>query len=84
MILFTDLDGTLFNDNKEFTSGNRDAINRALDQGHQVVISTGRPLVSAKLQAETLQLDREGCYVIAFMIFLPERAFTKKRFPWTR
>ncbi len=66
MILFTDLDGTLFNDNKEFTSGNRDAINRALDQGHQVVISTGRPLVSAKLQAETLQLDREGCYVIAF------------------
>ncbi len=64
--LFLDLDGTLLNDQKEITDGNREAINRALAAGHKVVITTGRPLVSAVLQAEKLGLDGEGCYVIAF------------------
>ncbi len=65
-IFFTDLDGTLLNDQKEITSGNQAAIDQALCEGCKVVISTGRPLASALIQAERLGLTREGCYVIAF------------------
>ncbi|MCD7763936.1 MAG: Cof-type HAD-IIB family hydrolase [Lachnospiraceae bacterium] len=65
-IFFTDLDGTLLNDQKEITPGNQAAIDQALQAGHIVVITTGRPLASALIQAERLGLLREGCYVIAF------------------
>ena len=46
-LLFLDLDGTLLNDEKEITLGNRQALARALEKGHGVVITTGRPLKSA-------------------------------------
>lgn len=65
-ILFTDLDGTLLNDQKEITSGNQNAIDQALAQGHKIVIATGRPLAGAWPQAEQLGLTREGCYIICF------------------
>lgn len=65
-ILFTDLDGTLLNDNKEITSGNQRAIDEALARGHKIVISTGRPLASARVQAERLGLTKEGCYAITY------------------
>lgn len=65
-ILFTDLDGTLLNDEKEVTAGNHAAIDEALAHGHKIVISTGRPLVSAKMQAERIGLTREGCYAITY------------------
>lgn len=64
--LFLDLDGTLLNDQKEITPGNRAAIEAALAAGHQVVITTGRPLVSAREQARRLGLTGPGCYLIAF------------------
>lgn len=65
-ILFTDLDGTLLNDEKQITPGNQAAIDEALARGHIIVISTGRPLVSALIQARNLGLDKKGCYVIAY------------------
>lgn len=65
-ILFTDLDGTLLDDSKNITPGNQAAIDEALAQGHKIVISTGRPLASARIQAEKLGLTREGCYAIAY------------------
>ena len=43
-ILFLDLDGTLLNDRKEITAGNRRAIREALDRGHRIVVTSGRPL----------------------------------------
>lgn len=64
--LFLDLDGTLLNDRKEITPGNRTAISKALDAGHKIIITTGRPLVSAVGQAKALHLDRPGCYLIAY------------------
>lgn len=64
--LFSDLDGTLLNDQKEITAGNKIAISKALAEGHKVIISTGRPLVSAIKQAKILQLDGPGCYLIAY------------------
>lgn len=64
--LFLDLDGTLLNDRKEITDGNRSAIRQALAQGHKVVITTGRPLSSAIQQAELLGMTSPGCYLIAY------------------
>ena len=43
-ILFTDLDGTLLDDNKKITPENSAAIAGALKKGHKIVVSTGRPL----------------------------------------
>lgn len=65
-LLFLDLDGTLLNDAKEITEGNRQALERTLQQGHGVIITTGRPLKSALAQAVRLGLDKPGCYVIAY------------------
>lgn len=65
-ILFLDLDGTLLNDQKEITQGNKDALQGALNNGHRVVIATGRPLASAIIQNQRLGLAGEGCYVISF------------------
>lgn len=65
-LLFLDLDGTLLNDAKEITEGNRQALTRTLGWGHGVIIATGRPLRSALEQARRLGLDKPGCYVIAY------------------
>lgn len=65
-LLFLDLDGTLLNDEKQITPGNREALLNALDREHRVVICTGRPLSSARIQNDRLGLTRDGCYIIAF------------------
>ena len=65
-LLFLDLDGTLLNDAKEITPGNREALERTLQRGHGVIITTGRPLKSALAQARRLGLDKPGCYTIAY------------------
>ena len=65
-LLFLDLDGTLLNDRKEITPGNRAALEQALEKGHGVVIATGRPLQGAVDQARALGLDKPGCYLIAY------------------
>ena len=65
-IFFTDLDATLLTDDKRIPDRNREAIDEMLGQGHSVIITTGRPLLSAAYQAEMLGLTSEGCYLIAF------------------
>lgn len=65
-MLFMDLDGTLLNDEKQISPGNRQALEQALQRGHGVVIATGRPLKSAMDQAHKLGLDKPGCYLIAY------------------
>ena len=42
-ILFTDLDDTLLDENKEICRENREKIAQMLEQGHYFVIATGRP-----------------------------------------
>lgn len=65
-LLFLDLDGTLLNDAKEITPGNRSALDAALQRGHGVIITTGRPLKSAMAHARKLQLDKPGCYLASY------------------
>lgn len=65
-ILFLDLDGTLLNSSREVSPHNRQALQEALSQGHRVVINTGRPLQSARIQNERLGFTQEGCFLSAF------------------
>lgn len=65
-ILFTDLDGTLLNDERKISIGNRQAIKKALEHSHKIVITTGRPLPSAMQLVEELGLTHEGCYAITY------------------
>lgn len=65
-ILFTDLDGTLLNTQKEISPENAAAIDDALLAGHKIVISTGRPLCGCLKQIRDLHLDRPGCYAITY------------------
>lgn len=85
-VFFTDLDGTLLNDQKEITPGNQAAIDEALCRGHKVVITTGRPLASARIQAERLGLTKEGCYIVTYnggqtMIRTTRRLYMENLFP---
>ena len=77
MILFTDLDGTLLTDSKELTKENQDAIREAIEAGHKVVISTGRPLAGATAQARALTAEKS-------MTVQPGKAFTGNAFPLMR
>lgn len=54
----TDMDGTLLTATQEITAENREAINKALDQGVEVVVATGRSYQEAKfvLQESGLML----------------------------
>ena len=64
--LFLDLDGTLLNDQKQITAENRKAMEAALSHGVRILITSGRPMKSALLQARRMGLDAPGCYVIAW------------------
>lgn len=65
-LFFTDLDGTLLDDRKQISEGNREAIGQTLSAGHQIVISSGRAVVGVLRQAKALGLTRQGCYAIAY------------------
>ena len=65
-IIFLDLDGTALNDKKELTPGNREAIAAAQAAGHRIVVTTGRPTASARIQAERHGLAGPGSYLISY------------------
>ena len=65
-ILFTDLDGTLLDDNKDISQRDFDSINGMIAQGHKFVVTTGRPLVSAKRIAEKYGFVKPGFYLVSF------------------
>lgn len=65
-ILFTDLDQTLLNQDKSISRENRDAITKLLEQGHYIVIVTGRPIATGRIVAKELGLTMLGCYMVAF------------------
>ena len=62
-ILFTDLDGTLLDDEKNVSRSDLDAIHEMTEAGHRFVIATGRPLYSAKIVARELDMYRDGVFL---------------------
>ena len=65
-ILFVDIDDTLLTRSKEITPENRKAIHEAVQAGHEVVITTGRPLLAMTRFLDDLNLREKGCYAITF------------------
>lgn len=65
-ILFLDIDDTLLDRKKRLPEENLRAIERAVDAGHKVVITSGRSLMAVMPIVEQLGLKKEGGYAIAY------------------
>ena len=65
-ILFLDIDDTLLCRDKTLTPENDALIRTALQEGHHIVICSGRPLAGILPVAERLDLLKPGCFLIAF------------------
>lgn len=65
-ILFSDMDGTLLNDQKEISSDTMAALQKYFATGGKLVLSSGRPLGSILEVARKFGLDLPGTYIIAF------------------
>lgn len=64
-IFFTDLDGTLLNDEKEITPKTREVLARITQMGHYLVFISGRPLMSIKEVRKTLPVSDKNLYLVA-------------------
>jgi 5-amino-6-(5-phospho-D-ribitylamino)uracil phosphatase len=67
-LIALDLDGTLLKDDKTISERSKQAIQKTKEQGHHVVISTGRPFRASEVYYKELQLDSpivnfNGAYV---------------------
>ena len=65
-ILFVDLDATLLCDDKSISERNRAMIQRMLEEGHYLVVATGRSVESGRYVVQDLGLTMPGCYMIAY------------------
>ena len=65
-ILFTDLDGTLLDDNKDISAEDMSAIRKMIAAGHKFVMTTGRPLTSVKKLADRYGFLETGFYLVSF------------------
>lgn len=65
-ILVVDLDGTLTNSKKEVTPRTREAIRKMQEQGHKVVLASGRPTPGVQPLAKELELNRFGGYTLSY------------------
>lgn len=65
-VFFTDLDGTLLDDEKRISGKNRSLIKEALSMGHVICVSTGRAYPSALRQAKRLGLDQPNCFLSCY------------------
>lgn len=86
-LIAIDMDGTLLNEEKQISNGNKAAIQKARAAGKHVVIATGRPLVGIKRYLEALEMTEEEDYVIAFNGALVQtaksgRVISKKTLAW--
>lgn len=65
-ILFTDLDGTLLTTDKRISDTDLASIKKMIENGHQFVIASGRPLPSVLELANKYDLIRPGFFVSCF------------------
>ncbi|WP_100333888.1 Cof-type HAD-IIB family hydrolase [Bacillus alkalisoli] len=55
-LIAIDLDGTLLTDDKKISRRNKQALRKAMEQGHEVVIATGRPYRASIMYYEEIGL----------------------------
>lgn len=61
-VLFFDIDGTILDGEKNIPKGVKEAIYKAKENGHEVVIATGRSPFTAKSILDQLKIDSFVCY----------------------
>lgn len=64
-VLVMDLDGTLLTSKKEISPDTKEAIIRIMNEGHRVVLASGRPLAGMRRFERELLLDLTGGYLMA-------------------
>lgn len=57
-LIAIDLDGTLLNSYGEISTKNREAIKNAIEKGIQVVLASGRPVISIKNIANDINANK--------------------------
>lgn len=65
-LIAIDLDGTLLTDDKRISKRNKQALQKAKEQGVKIVLCTGRPLAAITPFIEELGLNESGDYSITF------------------
>ena len=65
-LLVLDVDGTLVNNNKEITPRTKDALFRAMEAGHSVMIASGRPTPGVQRYVDELRLAEYGGYTLTY------------------
>ena len=65
-VLVLDLDGTLTNSEKKITPETKKALMEIQEQGHTVVLASGRPTAGIEPLAEELKLKENGGYILSF------------------
>lgn len=65
-LLTIDLDGTLFDKNKNISIKNKEAIKKARQKGCKVVIATGRPIAGVLPVLKELEMNSASDYVIVY------------------
>lgn len=65
-ILFTDMDGTLLNRQKEVSPYTREALTKWCDAGHLLVLCSGRDINNLRSVKSSLQLNYPGMYLIGY------------------
>ena len=64
--LVLDIDGTLTNSKKEITPATKAAIQKIMEQGHKVVLASGRPTPGMRRLEQELELEKYGSYLLSF------------------
>lgn len=65
-LIFSDLDGTLFNHEHTITDHTRKVLEKLLAAGHRFILSSGRPLSNMLRIKEQIGLNTPGLYLIAY------------------
>jgi len=68
-LITVDLDGTLLNSKHEISERNKKAITKAIEQGVQVVVATGKTRYAAKKLLEELAIKSPGIFCQGLMIY---------------
>ncbi len=65
-VLILDIDGTLTNSQKEITPQTLEALLKIQEDGHTIVLASGRPTHGVKKVSDLLRLEKYGGYILCF------------------
>lgn len=65
-VLVLDIDGTLTNSKKQITDNTKKSIIHIMEEGHIVMLASGRPTPGMRRYAKELELEKYGGYLLSF------------------